>query len=55
MPEFFLRHFFCGLLGAACCAAGIAFPSLAPVLVPIGGSLLAVTGTSILEPKGTEK
>lgn len=48
---FFWRHFCAAVLGAACLRVGLAYPSAAPALIPVGGALLGLTGTSILEPK----
>lgn len=43
-----IRHIACALAGAASLAAAIAWPPLAPVLIPIGGSLLGAAGTKLL-------
>jgi len=50
-----LRHIAAGVLGGAFLAISVFVPVLAPVLTPIGGTLLLATGTALIssKPKGT--
>lgn len=43
------RHVAAFVLGGACLGISIAMPPFAPVLIPVGGTLLTAVGTSLLD------
>ncbi len=46
-----IRHIAAAIFGAASLAGAIAWPPLAVVLIPLGGSLLGAAGTRLLGNK----